>query len=130
MDKSKTITLAGSPFEVPMLPIRLNKTAYPICRKLHNGGLLDRIVEGKGQVDCSAEEMDDLIELAFVGVLSSNPRITREEFDNWPITPPELVDAFFLIRYQTGAWIEYDGSPLSEGEDASGEAQLEETPPT
>jgi hypothetical protein len=105
MTKSRTITLAGSPLEVPMLPIRFNKIAYPLCRKLHNSGFMDRIIEGQGQVDCSAEEMDDLIEIAFAGACAALPQTTREEFDNWPITPPELVDAFFLIRYQTGAWI-------------------------
>lgn len=131
MADTRTMIIAGSPFEVPMLPIRLNKIAYPICRKLSNAGFLNRIVEGKGQVDCSTEEMDDLTELAFVAVSSANPRITREEFDNWPITPPELVDVFFLIRYQTGGWIALDPNAGTQVEETEpGEAQGAETLPT
>lgn len=115
-----------------MLPIRLNRIAYPLCRKLHNDGFMDRIIEGKGKVDCSSEEMDDLIEIAFVAAQAANPRITREEFDNWPITPPELIDAFYLIRYQTGAWVEVLSSASPDGrevEDDRGEALGAETLP-
>jgi hypothetical protein len=126
MSKSRSITLAGTAMEVPMLPIRYNRVAFPLCRKLHNAGFLDRVVEGMGNVDCSTEEMDDLIEIAFAAAQAANPRITREEFDNWPITPPELVDAFFLVRYQTGGWVELTG-PAPEGEDVPGEAQGAET---
>lgn len=127
-NKTRTITLAGTGFEVPMLPIRLNMIAYPLCRKLHNEGFLDRVIEGKGQINCSEEEMRDLVEIAFVAAQAANPRIVREEFDNWPITPPELVDAFFLVRYQTGAWIATDVAEQEEGE--PGEAPGVETPPT
>ena len=124
---SRTITLGGTGFEVPMLPIRLNKVAFPLCRKLHNAGFLDRILAGNGQVDASAEEMDDLTEIAFIAAQAANPRTTREEFDNWPITPAELVDAFFLLRYQTGAWVPVDPSKVVvEEDDESGEARQEE----
>lgn len=134
-NSSRTVILAGSPFEVPMLPIRLNKIAYPICRRLHNGDLLERIINGKGQVDCSEEEMNDLTELAFIAASAAQPRTTREEFDNWPITPPELVDAYFLIRYQTGAWIAPPEGVIpetQEGEQGTelGEAKGAETLPT
>ena len=128
---SRTIVLAGTKFEVPLLPIRINRIAYPLCRKLHNAGLIDRIIAGKGQVECSPEEMDDLVEIAFIGVQAANSRITREEFDNWPISPPELADAFFIIRYQTGAWIALDSSEPRNDEDLEpGEAEGAETLPT
>jgi hypothetical protein len=134
-DNTKTIILAGSPIEVPFLPIRLNKIAYPLCRKLHNLGFMERVITGKGQLDCSPEEMEDLIELAYVAAVAANPRITRDEFDNWPVTPPELVDCWFLLRYQTGGWIAPE--PSAEGEDEIvqendelGEAPEMEKPPT
>lgn len=131
MPKTRTITLAGSEFAVPLLPIRLNKVAYPICRKLHNGGFLDRVIEGRGQVDCSAEEMEDLADLCFTAVQAAEPRITREEFDGWPISPPELVDAYIIIRYQTGAWIAPDELETGDEEaPPTGEAQGAETLPT
>lgn len=135
-NRSRTIILAGGSFDVPMFPIRLNKIAYPICQKLHAAQVIERAIAGEGKCDVSAEEMDDLTELAFVAVQAANPRITREEFDNWPISPPELVDAFFLVRYQTGAWVPVEGSPHDqlqvpeEGEEPSGEAPGVEALPT
>jgi hypothetical protein len=118
-----------------MLPIRLNKIAYPICQRLHAAKIIDRVVEGQGRCDVLEEEMADLIELAFVAAQAANPRVTREEFDNWPISPPELIDAFFLVRYQTGAWLPVEGSPDDqiqpvEEDESSGEAQRAETLPT
>lgn len=130
MGNTRTITLVGSPIEVPMLPIRYNKIAYPLCQKLMKAKVLERVLRGKGQVELTTEEMDDLIEIAFAAVQAANPRVTREEFDNWPISPPELVDAFFLIRYQTGAWIEVLPQETGEVENEPGEAKGAETLPT
>lgn len=131
---SRTITLAGGPIEVPMLPIRLNKIAYPICQRLHEAKLIDRAVEGRGTCHVSEAEMEDLVELAFVAVQAAIPTTTREEFDSWPISPPELLDAFYLVRYQTGAWLPVEGSPDGqiqvEEDDQSGEAQGAEALPT
>lgn len=135
-NKSRTIVLAGGSLDVPMLPIRLNKIAYPICQRLHAAQVIERAIKGEGKCDISAEEMDDLTELAFVAAQAANPRTTREEFDNWPISPPELIDAFFLVRYQTGAWVPVEGSPddqlqiSDEEEESSGEAQGAEALPT
>lgn len=130
MAKTRPVTLSGTVFEVPMLPIRLNRIAYPLCRKLHNAGFLERIIEGKGQVDCSDDEMDVLVELAFVAVQAALPNVTRDEFDNWPISPPELVDAYFVIRYQTGAWVAPDPEVEVSQEEELGEAEGVETLPT
>lgn len=105
MTEPRTITLAGQQIDVPALPLRLNMIAYPLCRGLTNGGLLQRIAEAAGAVDCTAEEMADLAELAFIGAKAADPALEREAFDEWPITPPELLDAFFGIRYQTGGWV-------------------------
>jgi hypothetical protein len=35
--------------------------------------------------------------------------VTQEQFDQLAITP-QLLDAFFILRYQTGAWVEGDHS--------------------
>jgi hypothetical protein len=130
MAKTRPVTLGGTELHVPMLPIRLNKIAYPLCRKLHNSGFLDRIIEGKGQVDCSDEEMDILVEIAFTAVQAAAPQVTRDEFDNWAISPPELVDAYFVIRYQTGAWVAPEPEAEVSEEAALGEAEEVETLPT
>jgi hypothetical protein len=119
MTEPRTIVLAGQSLSVPALPLRLNKIAYPLCRKLTNDGLLERIIEAKGVLDCSAEEMEDLAELAFIAAKAADPTVEREAFDERPVTPPELLDVFLNIRYQTGGWT----AAPQEGQPAPGEAR-------
>lgn len=124
MKDTRTITLAGQPIEVPMLPLRLNMTAYPLCRKLSEAFTPERIVAAKGVLDCTEEEMADLAELAFIGARAADPALDRAAFDEWAVTPPELLDAFFPLRYQTGGWIAPTPEQIAamEGEQQPGEA--------
>jgi len=100
----RTITLAGVAYAVPELPLGINMQVYPICARLTTGGLIDRCIEGGGNLVCTPEEMADLAEIAFQAARAAGAQETREEFDRLPITPPELLNAFFEIRIQTGAW--------------------------
>lgn len=125
MTETRPIVLAGSTLDVPALPLRLNMRAYPLCRKLTNDDFLQRIADAKGVLVCTEEEMADLAELAFLAAKAANPALEREAFDGWAVTPPELLDAFFVIRWQTGGWIP---APIAsaapqEGEEEPGEAQ-------
>lgn len=105
MSETRTITLGGATFAVPPLPLRINRVAYPICRRLTTAQLIERCVAIKGALDCTPEEMADVAELAFLAASAADKTLTREVFDDLPVTPPELLDAFFAIRYQTGAWV-------------------------
>ena len=110
MSETRTITLGGATFAVPPLPLRINRIAYPICRRLTAAKLIDRAVAIKGALDCTAEEMGDLADLAYLAASAADGSLTREVFDDMPVTPPELLDAFFATRYQTGAWVEAEPS--------------------
>ena len=105
MSDTRTITLGGMAFTVPALPFRINRRAYPLCRKLTAAGLIERALAASGSLDCTAEEMDDLGELAFLAASAADKTLTRDAFDDLPVAPPELLDAFIAIRYQTGAWV-------------------------
>jgi len=97
------IILAGHTFTVPPLIIRWNRNAYPICAQLIAAGLFDRMSE-KGTLSLTGADLDQLAELAFVGVQASGSSLSRENFDDLPISPGELFDAFLVIATQTGAW--------------------------
>jgi hypothetical protein len=127
MTEPRTITLGGREIDVPALPLRLNMQAYPLCRKLSNDGLLERVAAAKGAVDCTADEMADLAELAFLAAKAADPALERDAFDEMPITPPELLDSFFSIRYQTGGWV---ATTPEEEPDPAGEAPGADQPPT
>lgn len=126
MTETRTIILGARDFTVPALPLRFNMKAYPLCRKLTNAGLIDRAMEAKGVLDVTEAEMADLVELAFLGVSASESAISRADFEALPVTPPELLDAFFLLRYQTGGWTPVAAS--GEGPD-TGEAEGAAKPP-
>jgi hypothetical protein len=120
MTDTRPVTLGGRTFGVPPLPLRLNKLAYPLCRKLSGAGLIERIATSGGALDCTEDEMIDLAELAFLGAQAADKDIDRAAFEELPIKPTELLDAFFALRYQTGGWVVI--AP-KEGEDDAGEAK-------
>jgi len=110
MSDIRTITLAGRTFDVPPLPLRVNMAAYPICQRLSNGSLIQKFTEAVvsdaafSSVAISAEEMEDLATLAFLGASTADRDLTRDAFDDLPINPGELIEAFYSMRYQTGVW--------------------------
>ena len=120
MTESRTITLGGKSFAIPPLPLRINAAAYPLCRSLSNAGLIERAAQAGGALDCTEEEMGQLGDLAFLAVSASPLGPTRDGFDELPITPVELLDAFFAIRYQTGGWVQIKAA---EDGDTAGEAK-------
>ncbi|KUR73859.1 hypothetical protein [Novosphingobium sp. FSW06-99] len=97
------ITLGGQTFAVPPLPIRWNREAYPLSAKLISGGLFDRL-GADGMLNLTGDDIDNLAELAFLGASAADPSLTREFFDDLPIRPLELFDAFLAIANQTGGW--------------------------
>lgn len=119
MTDTLPITLGGRIFDVPPLPLRLNMRAYPLCRKLSGGGLIERIGKSGGSLNCTEEEMADLVDLVFLGVIAADPTVDRAAFENLAVKPPELVDSFFALRYQTGGWV---AAKPQEGDD-TGEAK-------
>jgi hypothetical protein len=104
--KNRDIVLGDRTFSVPPLPIRINRVVYPICRKLVMDDLLKRCIDAGGELVATSEELDQLIQIAFLAASAADSTVTQEQFDQLAITPPQLLDAFFLLRYQTGAWVE------------------------
>jgi hypothetical protein len=129
MTETKTIVLAGNEIEVPRFTLGLNLEAYPLCRKLTNAGYPERYITAaaaNAAVEVSNEEFADLAQLAFLGAKAVDPTLVRADFDGWTVAPPELLDAFFPLRLQTGGWVA--GAP-KEGEDDTGEAEGAKKPP-
>jgi len=119
MTDTLPITLGGRIFDVPPLPLRLNMRAYPLCRTLSTTDLIERVTASGGSLNCTEDEMADLVDLAFLGVTAADPTVDRAAFEDLPVKPPELLDAFFALRYQTGGWVT---AKPQEGDD-TGEAK-------
>lgn len=119
MTEPRALDMGGRTFTVPALPLRVTMAVYPIIRSLSGDedGLIVR-AKKNGSLEVDAEEMAQVVEVAFLCARAADPSLTREDFEALPITPPELLDAFLVARYQTGAWI----APTPGGEDTPGEA--------
>lgn len=128
MADSRTLSLGGRMFEVPPLPLGATILVYPICQRLTNAGLVDRLlgrVEGPdgapAPLTLTADEINDLTELAFQAAHAADESLDAKAFLALPVTPPELFAAFFLVRIQCGGWTARtpeDGDETGEGEGA------------
>lgn len=122
---TRTIELGGASFEVPPLPLVVNRSVYPLCRKLVNGGFITRWFSDEAGGEITEADMDDLLGGLFRACQTAQPDLTQETFDALAATPAELFDAFQVLRYQTGGW-----KPRDPTEDALGEERgAEATPP-
>ncbi len=133
MTISRDIVLADRTFTVPALPLRYNRVIYPLCRDLSgnpddNDTFVDRLIKGSGAPGTVRdEEWEKLGEIAFQAACAADKAMTREAFDDLPIKPQDLIDAFFTIRYQTGVWLAPDDGAAPAGDSAAGEAAKAET---
>jgi len=123
---SWSLSLGGRSFDVPRLPLAVTVLVYPICQRLTNAGLVERLRSDEGFA-LTPEEIGDLTELAFQAAHAADPELDTQAFLALPITPPELFAAFFVMRIQCGGWRK--ASSDSEGGNEPGEAQGAQAPP-
>lgn len=119
------IELGDNVYTVPRLPFKFSMKVYPICQRLSNAGMAERIVMPKEPLALTDSEVDDLGALAFLLCSAAETNMTKEAFDEIPITPPQLFDAFFAARKACGGW-----RSRTEGQEPSGETLGTEEPPT
>lgn len=127
------IELGERSFKVGRLPFKISRVVYPICQKLTNDGFAERIY-GKFEggaftppppLQVTDEEMDQLAKVALLTCQTADPNLTEEAFNDMPIAPFQLYDAFFTVRKACGGW-----RSNVEGKKESGEATEMEEPPT
>jgi len=120
MSKTWTITAGERTFEVPRLPLRISRNVYPACQRLTNAGLVERLIRIGDGFAVDEAEMADLVEIAFQCCQAADRDLTREAFDDLPVTPPQLFDAFFAARSACGGW---KPIPQGEGQEDQGEGE-------
>lgn len=130
MTYTRPITLGGRTFDVPSLPLRINRVVYPLIRALsmpddnpEGSSFVARVLAANGSIFAVSDaEMDILIEIAWGGASAAEKTLSRGEFDDLPISPVELLDAFFIVRGQTGVWVKPPAREAA-GDEPEGEAQ-------
>ena len=119
MTDTRTIVLGDRSFDVPPLPLRICREVYPLCRELSTGDFIQRWLDANGSIlAVTDDEMVMLEKIAFGGARAADPTLTQEQFDEMPVTPVQLLDAFVPIRAQTGVWV----AP-AQSDDQPGEAK-------
>ena len=130
-DETWNIELGDRTFTVPRLPFKYSRKIYPICQKLSNDGLPERIVgtvkdgayEPPPPLQITDDEINQLSTIALLACQAADPEFTEAAFDEMPITPPQLYDAFFALRKACGGW-----RSRPEDQETSGEEMA--APPT
>jgi len=117
MTETRDMKLGGRTFAVPALPIRINIKAYPLLRRLSNGGFVDDWFDAKSAI--ADEDMAALADVLFLCAVAADPALAREDFDALAASPGELMDALLVARFQSGGWLpakEEDDDGVAEGE--------------
>lgn len=126
MSETRRVSLGGRTFDVPQLPLGLTMLVYPICQRLTNAGLAERLRNVGDDFAVTEDEMGDLTEIAFQAAHVVDDTLDSKAFLALPVTPVELFGAFFAMRIQCGGWHLTRG----EGGDPPGEPPGASMPPT
>lgn len=111
----KYITLASRPWPVPLLSARQNKIIDPIIIRLLP--LFTEWQQDKAQALARLGEQHytDLQEIAFQAI-RHNSSLSRENFDELPISLPELIASINVIAEQTGLFARGEEGDTPPGE--------------
>jgi hypothetical protein len=87
-----SIRLAGQDYPVKPLVVKQLRVVLPALMRLRSARL-DSITQ---------EQFDDLVEIAFQAVSSSQPQLTRDAFTDLPVRAMELMAAIPVVATQSG----------------------------
>jgi hypothetical protein len=111
---SPQVTLGGRSWPVPPLAVRQNRVIDPlILSLLPTFAALDA---EQAALRLQAKEYDALLLIAYTALTRAHPQLTREAFDEMPITLPELIGAFETIARQTGLFVKREATEGTPGE--------------
>jgi hypothetical protein len=96
-----TISLGGSSWSVPPLAVKQNKIVDPLIISLLP--IFSKWKEDPGSISkIGHEQYENLITIAYTAITRAKPEFTRAQFDDLPVTLPELIAAFSIVAQQTG----------------------------
>lgn len=117
MDNLPSVSLGGKQWVIPQLAAKQNKIIDPLILSLLP--IFSALTNGNRAAiaGIDAVKYNDLLTIAFTAVTRATPNLKRDEFEDLPITLPELIAAFNVIAEQTGVFVRAEPS----GEAMAGE---------
>ena len=97
------ISLGGRKFDIPALAVKQNRIIDPLIISLlpiFSTWSTDKTSIGK----IGSEQYEALLTIAYTAITRALPAFKKEEFEDLPITLPELIFAFTTIAQQTGVF--------------------------
>lgn len=121
-DAVPTITLAGKKWPIPVLAPRQNKKVTPLVLKVFPK-LAQIRASGSLRLEAFADAVDEqgydnLLTINYLALTRGHKDLTREEFEDMPISTLELIESIVVIARQTGIL----------KSKASGDVPLDQTP--
>jgi hypothetical protein len=109
------VSIGRREFPVPELVIEQMRVVYPAI-----GRLSRFFAGGNALLAIDQENMSLLLDTVFVGIASGSPGFTRQEFQQLPAKPLELITALGVIADQGGMLdATGEGAPTGEAVAAS-----------
>ncbi len=108
-----TIEWDGKQWPIPLLAPRENRIVLPAVMR-------SRITVQKmtqENAPMTTEEYDDLTLIVYWGLRRAHPSLTRDQFDDVPISTIDLLRAMTTVARQTGAVAVGEGGAAAVGED-------------
>jgi len=113
-----TITWNGDKWPVPLLAPRQNRHVIPaLMRTFKNFALLADI---RNAPPLTEDQYEDISSIVFWGLKRAHPDLTREQFDDVPLSMIEMMENVKVVSEATGIVkkaTQGDGSTASVGED-------------
>ena len=116
-DGAPKIKLAGKEWPVPLLAAKQNKIIDPLIMKLIPIFAAWKEDKGRALSQVAEEQYESLQIICYTALKRANPQLTRDEFDDLPISLHEMIEAFPVIAEQTGLFVKQSSeSAASQGE--------------
>jgi hypothetical protein len=98
-----SISLGGKDWEIPQLAVKQNRIVDPLIISLLP--VFSTWTTDKNSITkIGKEQYDALLTIAYTAITRAKPDFKLAEFEELPVTLPELIFAFTVIAQQTGVF--------------------------
>lgn len=121
LEAAPAVTLGGKTWKIPPLAVRQNKLIDPLLLDLIQTFAQWQTDKIGAMASLSREKYESLLTACFIACTRAEPELKRQQFEDLPITLPEMIAAYPVIAQQTGLFKE-KAPGAAEGSAAAGEA--------
>lgn len=109
MTKSAVVKIGGTEFKISTLVLKQNRV---VDRLLANNiaffSGLNKDNFGQRMLEITEKQVDDFTEIVYVGLTREQPALTRAQFEDLPVSLPEIIAAVPIVMEMSGLFKKSD----------------------